>query len=200
MVKRKTGGGVGTNQYQVRGRSTAQDRPHTDLLAQVDPAHSQALGKMRLIERYHIWRLRKRWDHLIAAQGSTFNDPKLVETIQRLRSPAALDRVAHSTELAAVQEVASHPNLAPQTMEYLVSADNTATNMRLARRADLPQSIAMRLAQNSHWLVRSEVATNTPIPEVVVYILKTEQLGSVRKCALNNPNCPPHIRALAAEL
>ena len=187
-------GGVGSNQYQTRGHSVAEQHPitpHPDLMAQAGASTAQPQplpGKWRLVERFLVWNSLK-------VMSPSPNH--IVRIVKGIRSPRLLDQVAHSENLYAAAGAALNPRLPAQTLEYLASVDSDIIRRHVAQRADLPPAIALQLAHDENQAVRSEVARNPASSvEALIYIARNDPDRGNRRYALDNPSCPSQIRAL----
>lgn len=197
-------GGVGSNQYQVRGHSVSQDHqdiPHPDLMSQVQPdaisrnnKPPKLPGRWRLGERFRMWRST----HHLPGYYTAKNEKVSSVIIEQVHNPWLLDRtVRQESNVFVLHGAVSNPHLAPPTMEYLSHHKSVQVRACLAGRDDLPDSVAVRLAHDSDGLVRMELADHTRCPEALVAIVKNDPNKSSRWRAINNPACPPQVRALA---
>ncbi len=193
----KTGGGPGTNQYQVRGRTKrAPAAPTGTLIDQVSAAPlRRPCGE--------VWNSKCKklvtgpdWSHgnhptvrrqqAVAQDPST--DPELLAVLSRSTSTSVRARVARNTSADSA------------TQERLSRDDNAWIQMEIADNPMADPQVLERLSQSEFDPVRNAVASNHRTNPGTLARLVTDPSADVRHSALYNPFLPEHLRALGSIL
>ena len=183
-------GGKGSNQYQIRGHSTAQDHPtdipHPDLMAQVQTT---------------------RTPHLNDRRSAKVVGVLSAETLRRLawetRNGVVLDHLARIGKDGVADVVAGNTHTKPKTLIYLAHTANTVVRRSMAHRSDTPPEVLEVLASDQDLFVRRNVAQHANCPPEVLARLVQDRAPEVRRAAISHPRCPARsvlLRHQAAQL
>lgn len=193
----KTGGGPGTNQYKVRGRTKARPPtgPGTDLMPPTNP------GQHKCGELWggdcEIRVCAPKWVHdghpvtqKAAAYAATSRHTPPEVLVHLLRT--------HST-LEVWKLVGRNPALPKEEILKLAEDRSWVLRQSVAMNPGTPPEILARLAENVDWEMQSALARNPNVPPETLAKLANHTYWAARWFVAKNPSTPPETLARLAE-
>jgi len=223
MRVRKTGGGVGTNQYAVRGRAKALPMGTVDT-SSVSTALVSDLGtdRRRCGEvwgtKCQTWVTPPKYTHdkhptRGARERYTCRadaDPRVLEELSADRdylvrrgvagntntSPEVLDVLAKDEEGLVRSGVAWNPNTSPEVLGHLAKDKDVWVRGWVAGNPSASLEMLDTLAQDKSGWVRIAVAGNPSTSPTTLRGMTRDPNATVVKTVLCNPNLPDDIKAI----
>lgn len=178
----KTGGGVGSNQYQTRGASSSTGRSGATLDA------GRLLGKRRCGEVWgtscQTWVQAPEWKH-----GRHPGEKTLEARLSaRHVPPDILDIIASNRNQSTRSRVARHPDTPVETLIRLATDPEQGVRRAVAMNHHTPVDTLVQLADDPD--VMSSLASNPNTPGDILLRIASSDSGHGYSL-LHNPNTPP---------
>lgn len=205
-LRRKPKGGVGSNQYQSRGRAnrwpyididTLDPAAEVDLIDQVKRDYS---GPCR-VRCGEVW--STECDSWVAAPGYAHGDHPTSESKMETAADTSTTKdilalLAQDLEWYVRLKVASNPETPEGTLTELSQDTGYWVRAGVAGNSSTPRSVLSQLALDPRSEVRLVVAHNRHTPIPVLALLTADPDTQTALQASHNPTLPDFIRELAS--
>jgi len=195
MRVRKTGGGVGTNQYAVKGRAKTLPTSAIDT-GGVSMALVNGTDRRRCGE---VWGTKcQAW---VTPPTYTHGEhPTRGARDRYIRSadadPRVLEGLSADKDPLIRSGVAGNPNTSPEVLDTLAQDEGEWVRNRVAGNPNASLEMLDMLAQDESRWVRSAVARNPSTSPTTLGDMARDPDTMVAKMALCNPNTPGVIKAI----
>jgi len=192
MGVRKTGGGVGTNQYAVRGRAKVLPTGTVDTppvsTALVNDTDRRRCGEV-WGTKCRAWVTPPRYIHGKHPIGGVRE--RYVDRADA--DPRVLEWLSADKDLLVRSGVARNPNTRPEVLDTLAQDESVWVRSRVARNPyTSPEALDM-LAQDERGWVRAEVAENPKTSPEVLRCLAEDSEYTVRVAVASHLNTSPEV-------
>jgi len=221
MNRGKTGGGIGTNQYQVRGRAKNQSNkvlsPNGITAVFVGNDVRRRCGEV-WGTKCQVWVAPPGYTHSVHPSkgareryaGRADADPRVLEWLSRDQavevrggvaenpntSPAVLDTLARDKDAWVRRMVAGNPNASPGLLDSLARDEDGGIRYRVAGNPNTSPGVLDRLSRDQAGGVRQRVAGNPNTGLDILKRLASDKDQQVVEAMLSNPNLPDTVRAI----